>query len=116
MHQLPAQGQKNTALESLSPKAKKKVLIVLILLLFSSNFSAQTQSENSKTHHLLRQRISAGELALGDNNFLELIDLAVEKLPLRVHELLERLHGTPNLYLREILHCRPQSFNFQNGM
>jgi hypothetical protein len=61
----------------------------------------------------LGERIDAGELALGDNDFLELVDLAVEELPLRVHEPLERVHGAPNLYLREIvlqdLHYRPQS-------
>lgn len=70
------------------------------------------------------ERIDAGELALRYNDFLELVDLAVKELPLRVHEPLERVHGAPNLYLREIvlqdLHCRPRSSSsrssaYQNG-
>lgn len=45
-----------------------------------------------KTDHLLRKRIDASEFALSDDDFLKLVDLAVEELPLRNEEFLEGLH------------------------
>lgn len=55
-----------------------------------------------RTHHFLRERVDAGEFALRDDDFLKLIDLAVEKISLREQKLLERFRGVPNLLLRKI--------------
>lgn len=56
--------------------------------------------EREREHHFLRERIDAGEFALRDDNFLKLVDLAMEEFSLRNQKPLERLDGTPNLQLR----------------
>ena len=50
-----------------------------------------------KTHHLLRERVDASELALRDDDFLKLVDLVMEELLLRNQELLKRLDRSTNL-------------------
>lgn len=64
----------------------------------------------------MRERVNASESALGDDNSLQLIDLGAEKILLRVQEVLERLDGSPNLQIGEIilqnLHFRPESPDF----
>lgn len=48
--------------------------------------SQTLDSQKIKSHHLLCQRMDAGELALCDDNLLKLVDLAMKALLLGLHE------------------------------
>ena len=75
----------------------KEIVLPLEIFLFLGNKQNKKRKFGTRTHHLLGERIDAGELALSDDDSLEVIDLIVEELPLRVDELGEGVDGGPNL-------------------